>query len=112
MGGRGWFVAGQESPQGSANNDPFRRGNFGTRSSRAGRDTALNKVCQNTILIRSFSEWSMGFVGEHEIQARMPFSLTGILMNMLSEDAKTKPLSIGTSAFISIYNQMRKSPYN
>jgi len=51
-------------------------------------------------------------VGEHEIQSRMPFSLTGILMNMLSEDAKTKPLSIGTSAFISIYNQMRKSPYN
>ena len=76
------------------------------------RHTALNKVCQNTILIRSFSEWTMGFVGEHEIQSRMPFTLAGILMNMMSEDAKTKPLSIGTSAFISIYNQMRKSPYN
>jgi len=67
------------------------------------RHTALNKVCQNTILTRSFSEWSMGFVGEHEIQSRMPFSFTGIVMNMLSEDAKNKPLSIGTSAFIWLY---------
>jgi hypothetical protein len=63
-------------------------------------------VCQNTTLIRGFSEWSMGFVGEYEIQSRMPFSLTRIVINMLSEDAKTKPISIGTSAFISIYNQM------
>ena len=75
------------------------------------RHTSLNKVLENAIPYRSFSEWTMGFVGEHEIQSRMPFSLAGILMNMLSEDAKTKPLSIGTSAFISIYNQMRKSPY-
>jgi hypothetical protein len=32
------------------------------------------------------------------------------LMNMLTDEAKSKPLSLGLSAFVSIYNQMRKSP--
>jgi hypothetical protein len=30
--------------------------------------TALNKVHQNTISHRNFSEWSMGFIGEQEIE--------------------------------------------
>jgi len=75
------------------------------------RHTALNKVCQNTIFYRSFSEWSMGFVGAPEIESRMPSSGMGIVMNMLTDEAKSKPLSMGLSAFISIYNQMRKKPY-
>jgi len=75
------------------------------------RHTALNKVHQNTISHRSFSEWSMGFVGAQEIESRMPSSAIGILMNMLTNEAKSKPLSFGINAFVSIYNQMRKSPY-
>jgi len=75
------------------------------------RHTALNKVHQNTISHRSFSEWSMGFIGAQEIESRMPSSAIGILMNMLTDEAKSKPLSFGLNAFVSIYNQMRKSPY-
>lgn len=75
------------------------------------RHTALNKVHQNTISHRSFSEWSMGFVGTAEIESPMPSSVMGILMNMLTDEAKSKPLSLGLNAFVSIYNQMRKSPY-
>ena len=56
-------------------------------------------------------EWSMGFVGTPEIESLMPSSAMGILMNMLTDEAKSKPLSLGLSAFVSIYNQMRKSPY-
>jgi hypothetical protein len=75
------------------------------------RHAAINKVCENTITHRSFSEWSMGFVGDQEIESRVPISAMGILMNMLSDEAKSKPLSLGLNAFVSIYNQMRKSPY-
>ena len=75
------------------------------------RHTVLNKVHQKTISHRSFSEWSMGFVGAQEIESRMPSSAIGILMNMLTNEAKSKPLSFGLNAFVSIYNQMRKSPY-
>ena len=75
------------------------------------RHTALNKVHQNTISHRSFSEWSMGFVGAAEIESPMPSSVMRILMNMLTDEAKSKPLSLGLNAFVSIYNQMRKSPY-
>jgi hypothetical protein len=75
------------------------------------RHTALNNVYQNTILHRSFSEWSMGFVGAAEIESPMPSSVMGVLMNMLTAQAKSKPLSLGLNAFVSIYDQMRKSPY-
>jgi hypothetical protein len=75
------------------------------------RHTALNKVHQNTISHRSFSEWSMGFVGAAEIESPMPSSVMGVLMNMLTDSAKSKPLSLGLNAFVSIYDQMRKSPY-
>ena len=75
------------------------------------RHTALNKVHQKTISHRSFSEWSMGFIGAAEIESHMPLSAMGILMNTLSEEAKAKPLSLGLNAFVSIYHQMRKSPY-
>jgi hypothetical protein len=75
------------------------------------RHTALNKVHQNPISHRSFGEWSMGFVGAPEIESSMPLSITGILMDMLTDDAKSKPLSLGLGGFIAIYNQMRKSPY-
>ena len=75
------------------------------------RHTAINKVHENTITHRSFSEWTMGFLGDQEIESRMPISAMGILMNMLSDEAKSKPLSFGLNAFVSIYNQMRKSPY-
>jgi len=68
-------------------------------------------VHQNTISYRSFSEWSMGFVGAAEIKSHMPSSVMGVVMNMLTEEAKSKRLSLGLNAFISIYNQMRKSPY-
>ena len=75
------------------------------------RHTALNKVYQNTISHRNFSNWSMGFIGAPEIELRMPSSAIGILTNMLTDEAKSKPLSFGLNAFVSIYNQMRKSPY-
>ena len=75
------------------------------------RHTAINKVLVNAITHRSFSEWSMGFVGTSEIESRMPLSAMGIVMNLLSDDAKSKPLSFALNAFVSIYNQMRKSPY-
>jgi hypothetical protein len=75
------------------------------------RHTAINKVLENTITHRSFGEWSMGFVGTSEIELRMPLSAMGIVMNLLSDEAKSKPLSFALSAFVSIYNQMRKSPY-
>jgi hypothetical protein len=75
------------------------------------RHTAINKVLENTITHRSFGEWSMGFVGTSEIDLRMPLSAMGIVMNLLSDEAKSKPLSFALSAFVSIYNQMRKSPY-
>ena len=75
------------------------------------RHTAINKVQENTISHRSFHEWSMGFVGTPEIESLMPSSAMGILMNMLTDEAKSKPLALGLSAFVSIYNQMRKSPY-
>jgi hypothetical protein len=75
------------------------------------KHTALNKVYQNTISNRSFDKWSMGFIGEPEIESRMPTSAIEILMNTLTDEAKSKPLSMGLNAFVSIYNQMRKSPY-
>lgn len=75
------------------------------------RHTALNKVHQNTISHRSFSQWSMGFVGAPEIESRMPSTAIGILINTLTDEAKSKPLTLGLNAFVSIYNQMRKSPY-
>ncbi len=75
------------------------------------RHTALNKVHQNTISHRSFSEWSMGFVGAAEIESPMPSSVMGVLMNTLTDSAKSKPFSLGLNAFVSIYNQIRKSPY-
>ena len=75
------------------------------------RHTALNKVCENTISHRSFNKWSMGFVGAAEIESRMPSSAVGILMSAIWESSKSKPLSFGLNAFVSIYNQMRKSPY-
>jgi hypothetical protein len=53
----------------------------------------------------------MGFVGAAEIESPMPSSVMGVLMNMLSDSAKSKPLSLGLNAFVSIYDQMRKSPY-
>ena len=46
-----------------------------------------------------------------KIESRMPLSAMGIVMNLLSDDAKSKPLSFALNAFVSIYNQMRKSPY-
>ena len=75
------------------------------------RHTDLNKVLQKTIAQRSFSEWSMGFVRAKEIESLMPLSISEIMRNMLAEEAKSKPLSLGVVGFISIYNQMRKSPY-
>ena len=75
------------------------------------RHTALNKVHQNTISHRSFSEWSMGFIGAQEIESRMPSSAIGILMNTLTDETKSKPFTLGLNGFLSIYNQMRKSPY-
>ena len=75
------------------------------------RHTAINKVLENTISCRSFNQWSMGFLGTPEIESLMPSSATEILMDMLADEAKLKPLSMGLSAFVSIYNQMRKSPY-
>jgi hypothetical protein len=75
------------------------------------RHTALNKVHQNTISHRSFNEWSMGFLGAPEIESSMPLSATEMLMDMLTDEAKLKPLSLGLSAFVSIYIQIRKSPY-
>ena len=75
------------------------------------RHTAINKVLENTITHRSFGEWYMGFIGTSEIDLRMPLSAMGIVMNLLSDEAKSKPLSFALSAFVSIYNQMRKSPY-
>jgi hypothetical protein len=75
------------------------------------KHTALNKVHQNTILNRSFGKWSMGYIGATEIESRMPSSIIGIFMNTLTEEAKSKSRSFGLNAFVSIYNQMRKSPY-
>jgi len=75
------------------------------------RHTALNKVCENTISHRSFSQWSMGFAGAAEIESRMPSSAIEILMSAIWESSKSKPLSFGLNSFVSIYNQMRKSPY-
>jgi hypothetical protein len=72
---------------------------------------AINKVLENTISHRSFNDWSMGFLGAPEIESPMPLSAMGILMHTLSEEAKAKPLSLGLNAFVSIYHQMRKSPY-
>jgi hypothetical protein len=73
--------------------------------------TALNKVHQNTISHRNFSEWSMGFIGEQEIESRRPYPVIEILKNTLSDEAMSKPFSMGLNAFVSIYNQLRKSPY-
>jgi hypothetical protein len=75
------------------------------------RHTRINMEQENPISHRSFNECSMGFVGASEIESRMPSSGMGILMNRLTDQAKSKPGSLGLSAFVSIYNQMRKSPY-
>ena len=78
---------------------------------KAAGHTSINIVCQNQIASRSFVGWTMGFIGADEIESSMPFSLTGVLMNMLTTEARKKSLSIGVRGFISIYNEMRKSPY-
>jgi len=75
------------------------------------RHTAINKVHENTISHRSFNQWSMGFLGAAKIESHMPLSTMEILMDMLTDEAKLKPLSLGLSAFVSIYNQIRRSPY-
>jgi len=75
------------------------------------RHTRINKEQENPISHRRFNEWSMGFVGAPEIESQMPSSAMGILMNRLSDEAKSTPLSLGLSDFVSIYNQMRKSPH-
>jgi len=53
----------------------------------------------------------MGFVGAAKIESHMPSSVMEVVMNTLSEEDKAKYLSLGLNAFVSIYNQMRKSPY-
>jgi len=73
--------------------------------------TALNIVCQNQIASRSFDEWTMGFIGADEIESSQPFSLAGVLMHMLTAEARKKSLSVGVRGFIAIYTEMRKSPY-
>ena len=75
------------------------------------RHTRINKEQQNPISHRRFNEWSMGFVGAPEIESLMPSSAMGILMNRLSDEAKSTPLSLGLRDFVSIYNQMRKPPH-
>jgi hypothetical protein len=75
------------------------------------RHTGLNKVLENTIAHRSFSEWSMGLVSSKEIESLMPLSISEIIKNMLTKEAKNQPLSLGVNGFISIYSQMHKSPY-
>jgi Sensors of blue-light using FAD len=75
------------------------------------RHTRINKEQQNPISHRRFNEWSMGFLGAPEIESLMPSSAMGILMNRLSDEAKSTSLSLGLRDFVSIYNQMRKSPH-
>jgi hypothetical protein len=73
------------------------------------RHSAISIVCQNPIASRSFSQWTMGFVGPEDIESGMPFSLAGVLMSTLTTEAKRKSLSKGVACFVSIYNTMRKS---
>jgi hypothetical protein len=68
-------------------------------------------VHENTISHRSLRKWSMEFVGAAEIESRMSSSAIGSLMSVLTESSKSKPLSFGLNAFVSIYNQTHKSPY-
>jgi len=75
------------------------------------RHTRINKEQQNPISHRRFNEWSMGFLGAAEIESLMPSSAIGILMDRLSDEAKSTSLSLGIRDFVSIYNQMRKYPY-
>ena len=56
------------------------------------RHTRINKEQQNPISHRRFNEWSMGFVGAPEIESLMPSSAMGILMNRLSDEAKSTSL--------------------
>jgi len=102
---RGEFVQILEGSKQSINNT------FENHIGKATGHTAINMVCQNTILNRSFGEWTMGFIGSEEIESSMPFSLTALLMRMLTDEARGKSLSLGVRGFVSIYNQMRKSPY-
>ena len=53
----------------------------------------------------------MGVVSAKEIGSLMSLSISEIVRIMVVEEAKSKPLSLGVVGFISIYNQMRKSPY-
>ncbi len=84
---------------------------FENHISKAAGHTAVNIVCRNEISNRSFGDWTMGFIGSAEIESIIHFSLSGVLMNMLTAEAKKRSLSVGVRGFVSIYNQMRQSPY-
>ena len=75
------------------------------------KHTGINVIFEGYIISRSFKDWSMGFSGDDEPQEKAYLSTARLLMNMMSEDAKKNPKTLGVAGMIAAYDQMRKSPY-
>lgn len=74
------------------------------------RHSNVKLIAQGPIVHRSFSDWSMGFVGDEEIQSKVSFSTHALIMDLLSQEAKTSAQTPGVTHFVKVYNQMRRSP--
>jgi hypothetical protein len=73
------------------------------------RHFGVKLITQGQIAHRSFGDWSMGFVGDEELQARVNFSTHALIMDLLSQEAKRSAQTPGVTHFIKTYEQMRRA---
>ena len=74
------------------------------------RHESINLIFEGNIVSRSFTDWSMGFSGDDDVVKEVFISTSRLLMNMMSEEAKKNPRTLGVAGMISSYDQIRKSP--
>ena len=74
------------------------------------RHESINLIFEGNIVSRSFTDWSMGFSGDENVGKEVFISTSRLLMNMMSEEAKKNPRTLGVAGMISSYDRIRKSP--
>jgi Sensors of blue-light using FAD len=83
---------------------------FSTAIKNDTRHSNVRLIAEGPIVHRSFSDWSMGFVGDEAIQSRVTVSTSALMMDLLSQEAKKSPQTPGVTHFVKTYNQMRRFP--
>ena len=83
---------------------------FSTAIKKDPRHSNVRLIAEGPIVHRSFSDWSMGFVGDEAIQSRVSVSTSALMMDLLSQEAKQSPQTPGVTHFVKTYNQIRRFP--